>query len=467
MDISNIGKALDKLERFSFFESMELDFHDVERGIFRLVQEIGKLALESHLEKRGTGFKGPHLSLSTGQEMPFFGNRTRRYLSIFGEIQIDRAYYWKSGCGCHPLDQELNLPDNLPSYLLQEWIYRGCTKEAYDGAQELLTDMLGIALPKRSLETGVGTVSQEVDSFHRDQLHQHTSPEGDTLVVEVDGKGIPMSNHKTTDGRLGRGEKRLKKKMAEIVTVQTVDSKKLKADRNNGIKDTQTLNKMAYGDLTNQAEFIKDIKNICCQRAKATHIKIKAFLADGQPSIWGIKDTYFPSYIGILDWYHMSEYLWKIAHLLYGEKTKHTEKWVRKKEQQLLDGKIETAIRSMQRYAKEIKGKRKRDDMAKYIRYFVNNKDKMRYDQYVKMGLPIGSGSVEGTCKHLIISRMEGCGMRWKETGAQAILKLRSVNINHLWSDFWDYYREKKRKNLYPNIMPLNQHDHTVLSRTG
>ena len=91
----------------------------------------------------------------------------------------------------------------------------------------------------------------------------------------------------------------------------------------------------------------------------------------------------------------------------------------------------------------------------------------MRYDLYIKMGLPIGTGSVEGTCKHLVISRMEGCGMRWKEKGAQAILKLRSVYINHLWSDFWSYYRKKQSDKLYPNIIPINYTKKMALKPTG
>ena len=63
----------------------------------------------------------------------------------------------------------------------------------------------------------------------------------------------------------------------------------------------------------------------------------------------------------------------------------------------------------------------------------------MKYDEYLAMGLPIGSGVIEGTCKNLINDRMEGSGMRWSPDGAEAILKLRAVYLSDLLNDFWDF----------------------------
>jgi len=469
LNIDSIDIVLKELESFSLIESQDMELHEVERGILDYVLKIGMLALKAHIQERGTGNRGQTINLSDGRILSYIEDKKRDYLSIFGKTAIYRAYYWKKGCGggCHPLDKEMNLPEDQPSYLLQEWGYGGCTKDAYDRADEMLEQIFGIRRPKRSIQNGVLKVSKDVDSFHGEVLHQDNSPEGDVLALEADGKGVPMANKKTeenqetktADQRLGRGEKRLKKKMAEIVTIQTIDSKKLKADREAGKKDTQALNKMAYGDLTNQDEFLEATRDIAKKRAEKSGIKKKVFLGDGQPCIWGIHKNYFSSYIPILDWYHMSEYLWKAAHLLFGEKGNKAEIWVKKKERQLFDGRVETVIRSTRRYAKTVTKKKKRKEIVKCANYFDKNKERMRYDRYINMGLPIGTGSVEGTCKHLVITRMEGCGMRWKEKGAQAILKLRSVYINHLWSDFWKYYRKKQSETLYPNIIPIHRQE--------
>ncbi len=57
-------------------------------------------------------------------------------------------------------------------------------------------------------------------------------------------------------------------------------------------------------------------------------------------------------------------------------------------------------------------------------------------DAYLAAGYPIGSGVVEGACRHVIKERMERSGMRWEAEGAQAVLNLRTIYINGDWHDF-------------------------------
>ena len=73
----------------------------------------------------------------------------------------------------------------------------------------------------------------------------------------------------------------------------------------------------------------------------------------------------------------------------------------------------------------------------------------MRYDQYLQAGFPIGSGAVESACKQLIVTRMEGAGMRWTVTGAQAMLDLRSVFLNGDWNSYWLFHRTQEHQRLY------------------
>src|SRR3954471_19616509 len=57
--------------------------------------------------------------------------------------------------------------------------------------------------------------------------------------------------------------------------------------------------------------------------------------------------------------------------------------------------------------------------------YFEGNRDRMKYDAYLEAGYPIGSGVVEGACRHLVKDRLERTGMRGLPSGAQAMLDLR------------------------------------------
>ncbi len=73
----------------------------------------------------------------------------------------------------------------------------------------------------------------------------------------------------------------------------------------------------------------------------------------------------------------------------------------------------------------------------------------MKYDEYLKKGYPIGSGVIEGTCRSLVNDRMELSGMHWSESGAEAMLELRSIRMNGFWNDYWDYHISEKKGTLY------------------
>jgi len=74
----------------------------------------------------------------------------------------------------------------------------------------------------------------------------------------------------------------------------------------------------------------------------------------------------------------------------------------------------------------------------------------MRYDVCLSRGYPIGSGVVEGACRHVVKDRMEGMGMRWCIPGAQAMLHLRAIHLNGDWEAFQQYRIKADTRKLYP-----------------
>ena len=83
--------------------------------------------------------------------------------------------------------------------------------------------------------------------------------------------------------------------------------------------------------------------------------------------------------------------------------------------------------------------KSKRETLEKVIGYLENGQEYMRYDEYLAQGYPIGSGVIEGACRNLVKDRMEMTGMRWCIKGAEAVLQMRSVDVNGLWKEFWNF----------------------------
>jgi hypothetical protein len=66
-------------------------------------------------------------------------------------------------------------------------------------------------------------------------------------------------------------------------------------------------------------------------------------------------------------------------------------------------------------------------------------------------GYPIGSGVIEGACRHLVKDRMERSGMRWTIEGATSVLKLHAIYLNHHWDQFLEHRIKTEQNQLYAN----------------
>lgn len=150
----------------------------------------------------------------------------------------------------------------------------------------------------------------------------------------------------------------------------------------------------------------------------------------------------------ILDIYHSIERLWNAAHCFHPDCSLEAEQFVDRYLQMLLEGKVGSVVGAFKRFAKKLR-KAKRKNLERVITYFENNRNYMRYDKYLKAGYPIGSGVVEGACRHVVKDRMEQSGMRWEAEGAQAVLNLRVIHINGDWNDFIQHRIQTEQAAIY------------------
>ena len=136
----------------------------------------------------------------------------------------------------------------------------------------------------------------------------------------------------------------------------------------------------------------------------------------------------------VADYYHASERLWTMAELLFG-KGKHATSWVRKMQKWLLKPSgayrvlhSAAALRSQQ----QLRGKKLKDFNRAY-NYLRDRLPYLRYADYRKLGIPLGSGVTEAGCKTVFSQRLKLSGMRWKKAGAQRILNLRVLRLSGVW----------------------------------
>jgi len=136
----------------------------------------------------------------------------------------------------------------------------------------------------------------------------------------------------------------------------------------------------------------------------------------------------------VADYYHASERLWTMAELLFGKGQRVTS-WVRKMQKWLLKPSgayrvlhSAAALRSQQ----QLRGKKLKDFKRAY-NYLRDRLPYLRYADYRKLGIPLGSGVTEAGCKTVYTQRLKLSGMRWKKAGAQRILNLRVLRLSGVW----------------------------------
>jgi len=177
---------------------------------------------------------------------------------------------------------------------------------------------------------------------------------------------------------------------------------------------------------------------------------IRVILCDGSRSLWKYIDLnpLYEGYEKLVDFYHTSEHLSRAAEALFGkgspEATRWYENWYEKLKTE--EGAARALLRSIDYHRNTRKlSKSRLKDLRKERTYFKRNKKRMKYAEFRKRGLPIGSGPVEAACKTIVKTRMCRSGMRWSREGGQHILHLRTYNKSDRWDAFWSHYRRSKK----------------------
>lgn len=473
-------QEFNKLVDFVTREALGREIHVVEGEIFRMLLRLGRILLELFLRSVGTGHVGKIATMENGSVLRYRRESPRKYLSIFGEVIIVRAYYLKDGAkGVFPLEAQLNLPKRKYSYLLQKWMTLWGVRTTYEGAVETLEDFLGLDLAHRPIQRVAHDLTPAVNEFNDSLEIPEALEEGPILIETLDGKGIPMC--KPNPDQPKTPDKPGKKKTALVTATLSVDpydrrpvqeiadglvNEGGKTRRSKKSRHPKPHHKRIMASLTQDRSTVMNNAQQAAMSRIHPDTVLKAVVADGEKNLWNFAAELFPDWIQVLDIIHVRDKLWIAAHLYYKKESPDAKEYVRERLVALLTGEVDMIIEDF-RIATEdgsLSASKVETLRSKVLGYFVNNRDRMQYDKYLAMGLPIGSGIIEGTCKNLINDRMERSGMRWSPDGAEAILKLRSLYLTDLWNDFWTFRIQREKKVLYSEQCIIhnqmaNQHD--------
>src|SRR5436190_8498573 len=178
-----------------------LPMHRVESGLWDLALRLGRQALSAFLDAHGSGDQGPAVTLPDGQEVRRLeALHSRRYVSIFGEFTLQRTVYGSregQALAFVPLDNRLQLPESVFSYLLQDWDQALALEQAFGQVNETITRMLRLRQSVDTLEGMNRQMAADVGWFREVLPPPPAAEEAQIVVTTADGKGVVIRGQGT------------------------------------------------------------------------------------------------------------------------------------------------------------------------------------------------------------------------------------------------------------------------------
>jgi hypothetical protein len=488
------------------------DLHNLEKNLFDMVLTMGHQALELLFELCGSGDMGASVCLEDGREVNRLPTpHVKPYLSIFGPFEISRCVYGsREGQKIEyiPLDAHLNLPRNKFSYLLQDWDQSLAVETPYLRVSETLKRIFGLTVPVHSLERGNQALSCSTESYWDDQVTMTAAKEGQIVVCSADCKGVVIrktqeeqaayqrteaDNHKPASLEMAQPKKRSgKKRMAVLGAVYTIDPHErtpeqvleslFRAPGELAVVDQPQRPKPVGKNIRASMERDKndtllpartEIFNWLAQEQQQRNPSGQqacVLIMDGEEALWAMSETCLTgeSNVEVLDLIHACSYVWKAVQALHpGKAVKNQVPIVQGYVEKMLCGGINGVIRSLKWQGTYhcLRGDRLKQ-LKQTCTYFENNASRMCYDDYLAAGYPVASGVIEGACRHVVVDRMEGTGMRWVMGGAKSMLNLRCIHVSGHWDHFMDYHIQCEQNDIYP-VKAANDASFVALKLVG
>jgi hypothetical protein len=403
----------------------------------------------------------------------------RSLMTIFGEVTVRRKGYGAPNVGMvFPLDAALNLPRDKYSHGLRRRVAEDAATHSFDETVADIERTTGGRVPKRQSEEVTVRAAQDFEAFYSGRDVHEPEQTSDILVMTVDQKGVVMRKEdlrpatkkaaqKSTSqpgARLSPGEKQNRKRMATVAAVYTIEARErspeevmgLCPQENNRPGRAQCENKRVWASLEQEPEEVIQATLDEALRRDPNMKRPWAVLLDGGEKqldiVLNLIFGHRPDVTIILDFIHVLEYVWKAAYSFCAVGSKEAQEWVCERALKILQGKASAVARGLREGLNQL-SREKRKAVKKCADYLEKYEPLLHYHLFLREGLPIATGVIEGACRHLIKDRMDLTGARWRLKRAEAVLRIRSLRSSHHFDDYWAFHRKQEHQRNFGYAM--------------
>lgn len=381
----------------------------VGRQVAQVIVEEGAQQI-SHRES----YDGCSIACSCGRRAKFIGYRPKWLMTLGGSVQVLRGYYHCSACktGHVPWDDRQGLTGLQWTPAVKALVGQFVGRVTYAETRELLELTTGLSM----VESCAEQVSFELGPKLRAQESQMIRAvlDGDVLPLAVKSRKrayVAMDGtHAHIDGTWHE------MKAGVIYSGEPDDGGIDRATDSYYVAAQETAEQ--FGERVYAAAVLQGVEQA----------QEQVVIGDGAEWIWNLADHHFPRATQIVDYWHACEHIWTLRRALYAEGSAAGDRWADEHCRKLR----QTGPGSLLRALKRVKPQTA--EAAEVIRtetgYFTRHRERMQYPQFRARGMMIGSGPVEAACKILVGQRLKRAGMRWTQSGADAVLAIRCALLN-------------------------------------
>jgi hypothetical protein len=365
--------------------------------------------------------------------------------TLFGEIELRRYLYEATETGeraLFPLEMQLGIEAGLATPALAERVGLWSAEHEQEQVRLLLRQEHGVSWSVKSLRKVTASLRDGLASFREEAqlakvlelLEKAACSSGKhrpVLAVGRDGIHVPIraeGYHEGATATLSVLDRR-GKRLGTVYLGQMPES----GQPTLSVHMTSLLTRVltawhALGGAAPQLVYVTDGGN----HPKEYYRQVLRRLADpwrpGQTLVWQ----------WVVDFWHACGYVHELAEGLFGKAADKIYGWFRKWRRWLRDrhqGLAQVLRSAMWHYQNGRKRSQAGTKMFwKAYRYLRNHSGWMKYVDYRRRGLPIGSGVTEAACKTIFAERLKRSGMTWGRLGGQVIVDLRVLVLSRVWN---------------------------------
>lgn len=396
----------------------------VERDLLDAARSFSCAAQQAVLQTFDT--PSPEPFLHHGQRFQPTRRAPKTYVGLDGPLRVQRwLYHAQDGTICCPLELRAGIVDAKLTPAAARLEILSAAGDDYRKAELLhqTAHLLG-ARTKSSLERDIVAIGQVVrdnlellEQARRDALDERERLDGvATLSVSVDRTGLPFEEPVARGP--GRPKTGAPKNPCQVVKRQCYCACLTLHD-----KQGRALSTQRFAGLPADGDALVEHVSACLdqlveQYPRARRVGICDGAVEMRRRVLEIAGAHELEAEVVDAWHAVSYVSQAFGALGYDESSRG--EMVRR----VLENK--TGVKEVLIRLRTAQMERPREEVERAVTFLENNGERMDYVGAREQGLPIGSGSVEATCKCVVAVRFKRSGARWKAEGAEPLLHARA-----------------------------------------